>query len=57
MDELKFSFPPRAIANWNGLTTKAVSAESADGFNHVKNIMTVGVGRDMAWMPVPEGGL
>ena len=32
MDGLKFSFFPRTIATWNGLTTKAVSAETADGF-------------------------
>ena len=32
MDWLKFSFFPRMIATWNRLTTKAVSAETADGF-------------------------
>ena len=29
---LKFSFFPRTIATWNGLTTEAVSAETVDGF-------------------------
>ena len=32
-DGLKFSFVPRIIATWNGLTTEAVSAETVDGFN------------------------
>ena len=31
-DVLKFSFFPRTIAIWNGLTTEAVSAETVDGF-------------------------
>ena len=31
-DGLKNSFFPRTIATWNGLTTKAVSAETVDGF-------------------------
>ena len=31
-DGLKFSFFPRTIATWNGLTTEAVSVETADGF-------------------------
>ena len=32
MDGLKFSFFPRTIATWNGLTTEAVSGETVDGF-------------------------
>ena len=32
MDRLKFSFFPRTAATWNGLTTEAVSAETADRF-------------------------
>ena len=32
MDGLKFSFFPRTIATWNGLTTEAVSVETVDGF-------------------------
>ena len=31
-DRLKFSFFPRTIATWNGLTTEDVSAETVDGF-------------------------
>ena len=31
-EELKFSFFPRTIAIWNGLTTEVVSAETVDGF-------------------------
>ena len=33
-DRLKFSFFPRTIATWNGLTTKVVAAETVtvDGF-------------------------
>ena len=31
-DGLKFSFFPRTIATWKGLTTETVSAETVDGF-------------------------
>ena len=32
MDGLESSLFPRTIATWNGITTKAISVETADGF-------------------------
>ena len=42
-DGLKFSFFPRTISTWNGVTTKAASAETVDGFSPKYDL---GLGRD-----------
>ena len=46
-DGLKFCFFPRTIAAWNGLTTKAVSRETVDGFKSKLEWSTVGQGHGL----------
>ena len=43
-DGLKFSFFSRTITTWNGLTTKAVSGETVDGFKSKLEWPRVGQG-------------
>ena len=50
-DGLKFSFFPRTIATWNGLTTEAVSAETVEQRQLMglsPKYKDLGLGRDMA---------
>ena len=44
---LKFSFFPRTIAAWNGLTTKAVSRETVDGLKSKLEWSMVGQGHGL----------